>query len=179
MRTSSFCIVVTLLCTAGCASTHVVDSDHSEQWILRAQDQLLGEDVIVRTTNGSGYSGKLTLLSRDSVMLKDDQGRSLVAEELSNVAFVGEPTNAAAPILGGIGGGLLGILIGGGLSAEDSDATLGIGVESAATGAIIGGIAGGVLGAIIGGLASKVDQYEIHQGGKRAPVKVEPAAESK
>jgi hypothetical protein len=175
MRPRSISVVAAFLLIPGCTSTHVVDSNQPEQWILPAQNTLLGEEVVMRTVDGRGYDGKLTLLSADSVKLENDEGGELVAEEMHKVAFVGEPSNVAPPILCGIGGALLGGLIGGAVSPEEPELSSGglNTVESSVTGALLGVAIGGAAGALIGGFASQADQYEIHQSGKRPTGKTE------
>jgi hypothetical protein len=172
---------VFLAVMGGCVSTHIVDANKTDEWIRPAQDILLGEDVTVRTVDNRAYNGKLILLSPDSVKLRDDEGGALVTENLSNVVFLGEPTNATAPILGCLGGAVVGLLIGGAIGAEEPEASSGgvNTISSAAIGGLIGGVVGGAAGVTIGGLATKVDQYEIHQSGKRPAAKPDSGPEKK
>ena len=152
--------LVGLAYIAGCTSTHVVDSSNPEPWIPTAREQLLGEDVEVRTIDGRHYSGMLILLSPDSVKLKDSESDTLIADGLPRVIWVGEPTNAAGPILGCIGGVAAGGTIGV-ASVENALQT-----ESMVKGITLGAVIGGLVGVTIGGFATKADQYEIHQGRK-------------
>ncbi len=167
------CFLTALCCTAGCTSTHMVDSGSSDQWLPDAQEQLVGEDVRVRTTDGRAYGGTLSFLSADSIKVWDSDANRFSEEALTDVTYVGRPSNATAPILGCIGGAVLGGFLGGALSAEEPEIeSLGVNtVESAAYGGIIGALIGGTAGAIIGGVASRVDQYEISHAVKREEAK--------
>jgi len=144
----------------GCTSSHLVDFDQAGLWIPKAQEQLLGENVNVRTTSGEEFSGRLQSLNGDSLRVQDGDKPS-VEIALANVSYVGASSNVAGPILGGIGGFFMGGAIGGAIGRSNAEDGRTDEFFSGLGGSLVGATVGGVIGMAVGGAATTADQYEI------------------
>jgi small nuclear ribonucleoprotein (snRNP)-like protein len=149
----------------GCISTHRVAINNADNWIPEAQEQLLQEDVTLRTTDGQQYSGELEMFSTEKAVILDNEMETSVEEELTDVSYVGRSPNYVTPVLAGLGGVILGAIVGGGIGAGTTDPqpeVLGLNsVAATASAATVGAAVGGLVGILVGSLASTVDQYEI------------------
>ena len=100
-------VVLALQSLTGCISSHRVTLNEADHWIPEAQEQLLQEDVTVRTTGGRQYSGELLMLSAEKTVILNDETDTSVEEELPQVLYLGESPSYVAPFLAGLGGVIL------------------------------------------------------------------------
>jgi len=169
MKSISAVLLATLFALAGCVSTHQVDSARPDTWVPEVHEKFLGEEIDIRTTDGTSYTRELLQLSSDSLRLRTDESASIVEKPLEQVVYLGQSSNAAGPILGG----LTGILVGGfaGLALGASTHSL----EATAEGGALGIFLGGAAGIIIGSEATRVDQYVLHH----TPSDLDPAQQER
>jgi len=162
--------VISILCT-GCASVEQVELRQKEQWVPKAQMQLLKKDATVNMWDGRTCEGNVIRLDTDSLCLVTESKPDYVALPLDRVSSIQPWRNAGAPIAGFLGGLLVGGAAGAAIGASQVDDppnpyVLGLNtvMEKAAAatvyvlyGALIGSVA---LGTIVG-VATAVTDYRI------------------
>jgi hypothetical protein len=146
--------VITIMCT-GCASVEQVELRQKDQWVPKAQMQLLNKDVTVNMRDGRTYDGNVLRLDTDSLCLVLESNPRFVALPLERVSLIQPSRNAGPPIAGFLGGLLVGGAAGAAIGASQVDDppnpyVMGLNTVMEKTAAAAGG---GLYGALIGSVA--------------------------
>src|SRR5512143_2500938 len=119
MKTSTLALALLLSMAAGCSTTKEVQLGNPNQWMTRAQGDLLNEDATVIMTDGRALEGTIVSLNADSVSVKGEHDLMLQARPLDHVSAIRQP-GSVWPAIGGIlGGAVVGALLGGMLAIEN------------------------------------------------------------
>jgi hypothetical protein len=158
----------------GCMSTHELWGD-SPADVSAGLKRLQGEEVDITLTNGSLYADVIFNAFGDSVTFRSEKAAMPTVVPLTAVASVSKSGSALGPILGCLGGLIIGGTIGSSMAlrehtsvkqtnvAEEFGAALTAPLAVAA-GGMTGGLIGGTAGLIIGSLLGSGDRFILDPG---------------
>lgn len=171
--------VLLLCCLAvagfsGCMTTHELWGE-SPSDISTSMKKLQGEEVDITLTNGSFHEDVIFSSFGDSVLFRGDKISVPTVVPLTAVASVSKSATALGPVLGCLGGLIVGATIGSSMALEDhtsvkqTNAVDQIGVAftaplAAAAGGMTGGVIGGTVGLVIGSFLGSGDTYVLDPG---------------
>jgi hypothetical protein len=158
----------------GCMSTHELWGE-SPADVSTGMKKLQGEEVDITLTNGSFYEDVIFNSFGDSVTFRSEKASTPTVVLLTAVASVSKSGSALGPILGCLGGLIIGGTIGSSMALEEHTSVKQTNVAdqfgaaltaplAAASGGLAGGLIGGTAGLIIGSLLGSGDRYILDPG---------------
>lgn len=148
--------IIVLVCAAslaltGCVNTYDLARAVPELPPDQVSARLPGNVWKIETLDGQSTMGRVVAAGPDSITYVDEYSDRASTIQTRNLATVSSSPGAAGPVIGLIGGGLVGFFVGGsiGASAPVSNDLGGIWFEGP-TNMAVGMLAGGAIGAAVG-----------------------------
>ena len=169
-------ICASFLCFTGCMNTYDLTRAVPELRRDEVNARLLGKTWTIEKLDGLSMKGTVTAASPDSLTFVDEFTGQTNTVPTRKLATVSSPPGSVGPILGFLGGGLMGVCIGDVIGESSSNLNTAEGVFMAVVGnglngAIVGGAIGAPVGLAIGSLMSAGSAFVFNArgGGNASP----------
>jgi hypothetical protein len=152
----------------GCMRTYDLTRAVPEESPFEVRSRILDETVTIEKLDGTKTMGTVTAFGPDSVRYTDENSGKSVTLPSGAIATISSSPGAGGPILGLLGGGLVGAGIGGlvGVSEPTSNNVVGAIIEPVANsvnGAIVGAAIGAPVGLLVGSALTPGRKYIFHR----------------